>query len=119
MKIFFLNIVLYVKSDANWLIIIGHLLLLPPPSLSSFSFFSLLSFIFVRINYMFLFKCIIYAIADQIEAIATEIVYIYLWNSFRMVVDGVGQLAVVVEDEPTTLPSFRRATDLIWKRLKK
>ncbi len=67
---------------------------------------------------MFLFKCIIYAIADQIEAIATEVVHIYLWNSFRMVVDGVGQLAVVVEDEPTTLPPFRRATDLIWKRLK-
>ena len=35
-----------------------------------------------------------------------------------MIVDRVGEFPVVVEDEPTSLPSFRRSSNLIGKRLK-
>jgi hypothetical protein len=35
-----------------------------------------------------------------------------------MIVDRVGEFPVVVEDEPTSLPSFRRSSNLVGKRLK-
>jgi hypothetical protein len=40
-----------------------------------------------------------------------------LWNSFRVIVDGVSQLSVVVEDEPPSLPTFRGPSNLIGERL--
>ena len=40
-----------------------------------------------------------------------------LWNSFRVIVDRVSQLSVVVEDEPPSLPTFRGPSNLIGERL--